>query len=274
MKKSPYLLEIHFQPGLWLEGVLLDGLVYELRETALTCFDSLPDYQCLRGNRSDLSDKVIAVARRPGGEMAGFCSMVMINVPGVGEVLHTGLTCVRPERRKGGLTHQLSSAAIVSYLLKRRPLGSVFLTNVACVLSSLGNIALHADHVFPSPFTPKPSAKQLLIGYHFDRFCRDQFFIKPEAVFDPERFVFQGSVPGTVFQKQRSDARFHHRVRAVNDFYLRLMDFERGDEVLQVGQVSLLTSLRHHYRKAASHRPLLPRRLSLPGPIDFPPSMA
>jgi hypothetical protein len=132
---------------------------------ARTCFAELPDYQCLRGTREELSDKVISVARRLDGTMAGFCSMALLPVPRVGQVLHMGLTCVRPEDRSAGLTHLLNSKAVTHYLVRYRPLGRQWISNVACVLSSLGNIALHCDNVYPSPFQDsQPSKTHLRIA--------------------------------------------------------------------------------------------------------------
>ncbi|MBN1772998.1 MAG: hypothetical protein JXB32_17140 [Deltaproteobacteria bacterium] len=70
----------------------------------------------------------------------------------MGPVLHRGLTWVRPDARGRGLTHKLTSHAGIGHLLRCRPFGRLWITNCACVLSSLGHVALNLDDVYPSPF--------------------------------------------------------------------------------------------------------------------------
>ncbi len=249
-------IELLHRPGRRLSDAALAKLVAELREVAADCFDELPDYQCLRGTREELSDKVIALARCADGRLAGFCSAALLGVPGVGEVLHLGLTCVRADQRSGGLTHRLTSTLTVRYLLTHRPLSRVWVTNVACVLSSLVNVGRHFDDVFPSPEGPElPTTTHRRIAEAVDALYRDKIYIRPDATFDRESFVFRGSVRETVFQKDEHDARYRHRDARANRFYGERMDFERGDEVLQIGSMSLLTGLRYLRRRRTAKKP-------------------
>jgi hypothetical protein len=260
---------LHF-PGRWMDDPARQALAAELRATAATCFEQLPDYQCLRGTREELSDKVIAVGRRADGTMAGFCSTVLLDVPDVGPVLHLGLTCVRPDARGGGLTHKLNGRAVIGYLLRRRPLGRLWITNCACVLSSLGNVALNFDDVYPSPFfRGRPTEAQRRIAAELDRRCRDKLYVRPEAVLDGEAFVFRGSVRSTVFQKSAEQKAFHHRMGDLNAFYRELLDFEQGDEVLQVGSVNLLTTGPKYWLRRTTLRRRAGRGL---GPLQHEPA--
>lgn len=253
--KTAFRIEFLYRPGLKLSDEALGCLVREIRGVAETCFEEIPNYQALEGSREELIDKVITLARRPDGSVAGFCSTVLLPVPGLGEVLHLGLTCVRPEARGSGLTHLLMKKAVVGYLLRRKPVGRLWITNCAAVLSSLGNVALYFDKVVPSPFAKaRPSQDYLRIARAISEIYRKKIYIREEAVLDEEWFVFRGSVKNTVFQKSPTDTRFHHRNGALNEFYRRLMDFQEGDEVLQVGQVSVLTTLRHGRRKKKLQR--------------------
>jgi hypothetical protein len=90
-----------------------------------------------------------------------------------------------------------------------------------------------------------PDPEQTLIAQAVDRNFRDRLYIRPEAAFDERFFVFRGSVKETVFQKDGHDARFRHRSIPLNKFYSGLLSFEDGDEVLQVGRVSLLTGVKY-----------------------------
>jgi hypothetical protein len=242
-----YRIEYLCQPGKILPDERLNELIAELRDVASSCFEQVPNYQCLAGTRDELSDKVITLARqRQTGALAGFCSAVLLPVDEIGMVLHLGLTCIRPDHRGARLTHRLTSKLVISYYRQTQFFGRLWCTNVACVMSSLGNMALNFDDVYPSPLGPRqPQDPHLRIAEAIDRHYRQKVYIDAQALFDPQHFVFRGSIRGTVFEKEASDRRFHHRIAEVNDFYRNLISFQRGDEVLQVGHVSAFSVFKY-----------------------------
>ncbi len=245
-QRPSYRYEFLYRPSQFLSEERLQRLSEELKGVASSCFFEIPDYQCLTNDPEGFSDKVLLLARDEQGELVGFCSSLLLSVSGVGTVLHLGLTCVKPGARGNGLTHKLTSKLVTRYLLTRRPFGKVWITNLACVLSSLGNVALHFEGVFPSPFGRMvPDREQELIAKTVSSRFRKELYIRDEAVFDPRFFVFKGSVKDTVFQKDRNDARFRHRSIRLNQFYSELMSFDEGDEILQVGTVSLMTGVKY-----------------------------
>jgi len=266
MPKTPsFRTEMLWFPGASLPDHSLRCLVRDLRAVAATCFDSVPDYQCLEGSREELADKLITVARNRDGRIMGFCSAVVLPVFGIGNVLHLGLTCVHPDARGARLTHRLSSKLTIDYLLHDRPWATHWVSNVACVLSSLGNVALHFDAVYPSPFLGAPSDDHRVIARAIDSLYRGKTYIHEDAVFDEQTFVFRGSVKGTVFQKSATDRRFGHRDPALSRFYASRMRFHEGDEVLQVGTLSLGTIFRYLFgRKRHGAHQALPRPSVVP----------
>ncbi len=250
MKKMK--IEYLYRPGRTLDETDLNILAREIKRVAASCLHEVPGYQCLQGTRESFSDKVITLARDELGTLRGFSSAILIDVPSVGKILHLGLTCVVPGYRSLGLTHQLSSKLLSRFVLSRRPLSRLWVTNVACVLSSLGNVASHFDNVYPKPLgLPKPTKTHLAIAHDVDRRHRDKLYISSNASFDEKSFVFKGSVKNTPFQKSPFDSRFHHRDENMNIYYRRLMNFAEGDEVLQVGYVSSATLLSYAFSKTA-----------------------
>jgi hypothetical protein len=223
------------------------ALVDELRAVADACFEGAPPrYQALRGAPADLDRAVLALARDAAGRLVGFSACVLLPVEGVGDVFHLGLTCVHPDVRSGGLTHRLLSAAATRYLLWHRPLRGAWVSNVACVLSSLGNVALHFEEVHPSPFgAARPRPEHRAIARAIAAHHREAVAIDAGAVLDEEAFVLRGSVPGTCFQKRQEDGRYHHRDAGLTRWYADRMDFGAGDEVVQIGRMSVLGALRH-----------------------------
>lgn len=242
-----YTLTYLERPGRTMSDEELSTLVREMREVAATSFDEVPYYQALTGERDELARCVITVARREDGTMAGFCSGILLDVEGLEHVLHLGLSCVHVDDRRAGLTRRLNDMMGRTYLMSHvAPFGKLWVTSCACVLSSLGNIALYFDDVYPSPLYEggKPSEVHLRIARAVNERYRKQIYIEPDAHFDERDFVFRGSVKDTMFEKTAEDLRFQHRVSELNHWYRGLMRFENGDEVLQVGYASLWTGIK------------------------------
>jgi hypothetical protein len=79
--------------------------------------------------------------------------------------------------------------------------------------------------------------------------------ISPAAVLDEDALVLRGSVPGTCFEKRPGDPRYHHRDAALTRWYAERMDFASGDEVVQVGRMSIPGALRYAFARALGWRP-------------------
>lgn len=234
------------RPGRRLDDAAADALCAELIEVGRTCLSPLPHYQVFVGGRACLSDKVLMLARDASGRLVGFTSAVVLEVAGVGPVLHLGLTCVRPEARGARLTHLLVSKLVTRFYATRRAFRRLWVTNVACVLSSLGSVAKNFAQVHPSPWSPQALRPEVwLIARAFDERYREVAHIQPSATFDPDTFVFRGSGRGTAFQKEGADDTFAHRESKLNDFYRNILNFDDGDEVLQVGAVEPMDIARY-----------------------------
>ena len=94
-----------------------------------------------------------------------------------------------------------------------------------------------------------PSPEHLKIARAIDTCFRDKMYIPSHARLDEDRFVFRGSVRDTVFHKARHDLAFHHRKIGINRFYANIMNFEQGDEVLQIGYFRMVSILKYLFRQ-------------------------
>ena len=214
-------------------------LVHDLRRIAMHCFTPLVEYQCLITDASGLKDKVIAVAYDQNQTAIAFCSAIWIQVPQCSDrALHLGLTCVDPSARGLGLTHKLTHQLLSKVLRSYSPFKKLWISNVACVLSSLGNVALHFKEIYPSPFCPQPTETHLKIARILSDQYRKDLAISPTAFFDEVHFVFRGSVYKTAFQKEEHYPRYQHRNEYLNTFYKNLLQFDQGDEACQIGWIS------------------------------------
>lgn len=95
----------------------------------------------------------------------------------------------------------------------------------------------------------RPGPEHLKIARAIDDRFRDRMYIPDRAVLDEDRFVFRGSVRDTVFHKERDDLAFHHRKNGLNRFYANMMNFEQGDEVLQIGYFRMASILKYLVRQ-------------------------
>lgn len=251
-KRKPCKVDYFYRPGTTCDDAQLKTLQGELEDIASDCFRQIPVYQCLTGTREELSRTVITIARDENGKALGFCSAVILTVDGHKDILHLGLTCVKNEARRLGLTHLLTSKLLTKYLIKKSPLKKIWITNVACVLSSLGNVALYFENVYPSPFgKSSPSPIHQSIADAIDKNYRDPIAINSDATLDTENFVFRGSVDNTVFQKSAKDTRYYHRNSALTDYYINRLNFKNGDEVLQIGQIGLMSMPKYYAKTTA-----------------------
>ncbi len=246
-----------------------EALLAELRDLTAACFDRVPDYQVVGGDPDAIERAVLAVARDRDGVLLGFTSALVFETERFGSVLHLGLTCVSPDARGLGLTHRLLSTLVVRWVATHRPLTGAWCTNVASVLSSLGNVALHFEDVHPSPYrtsdaTPGHHAVAKLLSDHH----RARVHLSEDARFDADRFVFVGGNRGTAFAKSAHDAQYHHRDPELTRWYAELADLDNGDAVLQVSRVSLAGFVRYVpkdvVRRIPGLRRLVPRRPRIP----------
>ncbi|KLO07321.1 hypothetical protein SCHPADRAFT_894760 [Schizopora paradoxa] len=231
----PYKCDVFDLPGLsWTPSEVRD-MVIELRSLASTCFPSLPDYQCLSlSNLRCLDDKVLVVARCwDTNEIVAFTSAVYYEVPDVGTVLHTGLTCVHPSVRRSGFTSFLFSH-LIPHVLKSYPSG-IWMSNLSEIPCTLVGILSITSHVFPSLLEPFPSPTHVLIAKTLTSSYRHHINAPPEATLDASTFVFKDSrPPGSPFRTNPFDPDLQHRKKVENEYYRSMLKKEGGDDVLQV----------------------------------------
>jgi hypothetical protein len=228
-------------PGKFLADIKIKSLKKEMKILADECFNQELSYQVL-GDSQDIWDQaVITLARDEKGELLGFISALYLKGLMVDHFLHLGLTCVSKKARGTGITHLLGSKMLLNFLVKKSPFSTLWISNCACVLSSLGNVALHFNNVYPSPFVKEPSPEHLIIAHTINDYYRSEIAINPDAHFNEENFVFEGSVQETAFQKTGKEKKYYHRQNNLNQFYNQLINFKNGDEVLQIGNVNLLS---------------------------------
>jgi hypothetical protein len=122
-----------------------------------------------------------------------------------------------------------------------RPL---WVSNVTQVPAIVGMVAETFNDVFPTPQRPKErSLQHLLLARTIMAQHRHVFGVGDDAGFDEDRFVITNAYTGGSDDlKKTFDEAPHHRDQIYNDFCQDMLDYDRGDDVLQLGQIDLPTA--------------------------------
>lgn len=232
------------RPGEWMTPGDLARLVEDVRVVARS---SLPDgdltYGVLGGDPARLSQTVMTLLydRRTGKPIA-FNALAWLPVALRGRavnVLHLGLVMIDPNQRSRGLSWILYGLTCFALFLRggMRPL---WISSVTQVPSVYGIVTESFADVYPGRDNAKPTFDHVLLARQIMARHRQAFGVGPEAGFDEARFVLTNSYTGGSDDlKKRFEDAPKHRDDAFNDRLRRELDYDRGDDFLQIGQVNM-----------------------------------
>lgn len=245
-----------------MPGADLDDLVRDLRAVAAAAVpQGSLDYGVLCGGRDHLERTFLVVAyRNSTNEAVAFNAMVRLSAQAAGrtiEVLHVGLALVDPDCRKQGLSWLCcglaSGVALVRNLF--RPLWS---SNVTQVPAAFGMFSKRLANVFPG----RPDASATPVHRDIARALmadHSAFGVGEDAVFDEERFVIRNAYTGGSDHLKKSfESTAKHRDAQYNERCMAELDYARGDDFLQVGQLTVSAVARCWFRSLARFS-ILPR---------------
>lgn len=258
---------IYDRPGLWMDDRHLARLQAELQEVARAAIPGDLAYGVLKGERAPFENRLIVVARHtPTGRVAGFNALAWLDVAAGGRrfrVLHFGLLVIHPRNQRQGLQGLLYGLGAFSAFHRStdRPL---WVSNVTEVPAVFGAVCDQVEAPYPSYRSDaRPTALQRAIAEGIMSQHRHEFGVGPEARFDADRFVITGSYTGgsDALKKRFEDAP-RHREPACNAFCEAELDYERGDDFLQIGQLDATVVTNWLTRRIPPDlRPALARRM-------------
>jgi hypothetical protein len=241
-------------PGQVLSDDALGVLVAQLREVAAR---TLPQqdltYGVFSGDRARLSRAIVTViSEEATGRPIAFNALSLMDVTCDGaptQVMHLGLVMVDPDVRGQGLSWVLYGLTAL-VLFARDGLRAKWISNVTQVPAVVGMVSETFSDVFPSP---DPGARRSFAHLQLARGImsrhRAVFGVGDEAGFDETRFVITNAYTGgSDALKKRFDVATKHRAERYNLFCARELDYERGDDVLQIGRIDLGAAARYLLR--------------------------
>ncbi len=156
------------------------------------------------------------------------------------DLLHLGLVVVDPDVREGGLTWILYGLTTILLFVRKR-LKPIWISNVTQVPAVLGKVQSSMDQVYPTPknlgqppFIHQWLARQILESN------RHVFGVGPDAEFDHVNFIIKNSYTGGSDHLKKSFIESQpHRDETFNNFCKNNLDYNRGDDFIQIGQLNL-----------------------------------
>lgn len=247
---SEVMARIVERPGLRMKPEDRDRLLTDLRTIARrTLADGDLDYGILTGSQDRLEKSIVTILhdRRTGAPVA-FNALAIMDVrlhAKPAEVLHMGLVMVDPGVRSQGFSWVLYGLTCL-VLFFRNQMRPLWLSNVTQVPAIVGMVTETFSNVFPCP---RPDARcsfeHLLLAREIMAHHRHVFGVGADAGFDETRLVVTNAYTGgSDHLKKTFEAAPKHRDERYNAFCRRELDYDRGDDVLQLCQLSLDTARR------------------------------
>jgi hypothetical protein len=186
-------------------------------------------------------DRVIItlVSRRDGTPVAfnALTVMSLNTVPQPTEVLHLGLVMVDPDARSRNLSWVLYGLTCF-LIFFRRQFRPVWISNVTQVPAVVGMVSQMFSDVWPAPNGGRRSLRHVLLARLIMADHRHVFGVGPDAGFDEEKFLITNAYTGGSDDLRKSwDEAPKHRDAVFNSYCAAMLDYERGDDLLQLGRM-------------------------------------
>lgn len=243
-----YILKSWFFPGHWLSDAKLDVLRKTIRSITLAKLGVLPDYGVYSHSREPYKNRIVSIVYdKISLAPVGFTAMVHFHSSANANtkpVIHLGLVITTTNRLGRVLLFLIYFWPLVYYLTLRQ-FKPFWITSVSMEPSIVGAVSDNFGDVFPHYLqNTKATAEKCEIAHKLVYEHGHEFGMGPDAYLDLRNFVVRGSCRGPS-DALRVDYENSAKYIAVscNKFCELTLDYERGDEFVQVGHVSLRTSI-------------------------------
>ncbi len=242
---SDFQTRIIEKPGLWMTDKELAKLSGDLRGIAnQTLADGELSYGVFAENSHELNHTIITlVKRKSDNRPVAFNALVIFDLLLAEKpttVLHLGLAMVSPDERSRGLSWILYGLTCMLWFV-RNQFRPVWISNVTQVPSVFGLVSQTFSEVFPTPEkSGHRTLKHLLIARLIMAGHRQNFGVGDDAEFDEDRFIITNAYTGgSDHLKKTYEEAPKHRETKFNDFCNQHLNYDRGDDVLQIGKIDL-----------------------------------
>lgn len=234
-------------PGRWMTDEQLEGLRRTIYEIASYRLDVLPEYGVFLPGREPYKNRIVTLAY-DGDRPVAFGAMVWIPVRldrRVEPVLHLGLVVTTPNRLAPQLLFHMYYYPVFYVVLQRCP-DPFWVSSLTMEPSIIGRVSDYFPEVLPhyrGGVRPDPLRRAIARGLMTQH--GHEYGLGPEAELDEETFVVKASCRGpseSLRYSYRGAAKY--TVRECNHYCRDLLDYDRGDELLQLGRAHTFHGIR------------------------------
>lgn len=246
------------RPGLWMTSEALKALSADLRTVAARTLEGDLTYGVFSGDPTRMSESIITLVTRHGQPVAfnALAVMTVATEPRPTEVLHLGLVMVDPDERSGGLSWVLYGLTCFLVFF-RRQFRPVWISNVTQVPAIVGMVSGMFSDVWPSPVAGRRTLNHLMLGRRILSQHAHVFGVGEDAEFDEMRFVITNAYTGGSDDLKKTwEQAPKHRDPVFNDFCAEQLNYDRGDDVIQLGLMDMSAMRRYLSREVPKSKVL------------------
>ena len=233
------------KPGRWMEKEKIENLLADMRHVALAANGSkeIPNYGVMKGDPDDLKNRLITIGyEKKTGKPVGFAAQIFLDVPlgiKIAQVLHLGLVYVVPAFQKKSVVSLLYILPNI-LLLQKRGFRPLWISSVTQVPSVVGIVADYYHDVYPDPIhNNRQSLMHKSLSDGIIKFHRVAFGTGDDASYDgTQQIIFNSYTGGSDNLKKKFEACPRYRDERVNLFCQENLDYNRGDDFIQIGVLS------------------------------------
>ena len=163
--------------------------------------------------------------------------------------VHMGLVMIDPDYRSKGLSFILYGLTVVIMFCRHR-LKPIWISNVTQVPAVVGMVSENFDSVYPDAlkdsrrtFDHISLVRQIMLNH------RHMFGVGHEAEFDEKSFIIKNAYTGGSNNLLKSwDEVAKHRNDQVNNFCSERLDYNRGDDFIQIAKLDFFNLQRYIIR--------------------------
>lgn len=248
--KRTQITRVIERPGLWMKPDELQNLLGDLRTVVESLQIGSLDYGVVKGEKETLDNAVVTlIYDGKTGRPVAFnaltimtCSLRGENIP----VVHLGLVVVDPNYRARGVAWILYGLTSMLLFMKNR-FRPLWISNVTQVPAIIGMVAEGAGYAFPDPTGKnRRTYDHLVLAREIMTRYRHVFGVGCDAWFDEDQFVIRNAYTGGSDHLKKTVANVpKHRKEVYNEFAFRVLDYDRGDDVLQLARLDVPSCYRY-----------------------------
>ncbi len=246
LRSADFSTKVVERPGLWMSSTELEKIVSDIRAVIASIGIEPLEYGIASGKKEVLDRSVLTIIYdKKTNRACAFNSLSLLECQLRTKkisVVHLGLTVIDPSYRARGLSWYLYGMTTFLLFLKNyfRPL---WISNVTQVPSVIGMVCESFGKIYPNPKAgSRRTYDHLILARQIMENYRHVFGVGPEAEFDEENFIIKNSYTGGSDSLKKTFAQaMKHRNDVFNQYARAMLDYDRGDDVLQLGVMDVPT---------------------------------